>query len=215
MTVCVSDTGIGIPIGELGRVFDLFSQVRAHQGRSEGGLGIGLALVKTLVGWHGGSVQARSRGPGFGSTFVVQLPRIAAPSLPVVQVQAPTGAGQRKAVRVLVVDDNVDAAESLAGLLDLLGHETAVAHDGVEALKTWESFAPVLVFLDLGMPVMDGFAVARRIRASEWRCDTSRRHDRWGPAAGCGEDKSGWLRPPHGQARRLNAIEELLKTLNP
>lgn len=163
--VRVTDAGIGIPPGELAHVFDLFSQVRAHQGRSEGGLGIGLSLVRTLVGWHGGTVSAHSDGPGTGSSFTVDLPAIEAPDTEPAEQATSVEPPAREGLTVLIVDDNVDAAESLAALLELLGHGTHVAHDGEQALAAVERVRPALVFLDLGMPVMDGFTVARRIRS--------------------------------------------------
>jgi PAS domain S-box-containing protein len=164
-TVEVTDTGIGIPQDDLGHVFDLFSQVRVHQGRVEGGLGIGLALVRSLVSLHGGSVTARSGGTDRGSTFIVKLPlRPAdAPSRSDGEhAEEPRAASHR---RILVVDDNQDAAASLAVLLDLEGHEVMVAHDGLEAVQKAERFNPDVVFMDLGMPKMDGIEAARHLRA--------------------------------------------------
>jgi CheY-like chemotaxis protein len=163
----VQDAGIGIPAAELGRVFDLFSQVRAHQTRAGGGLGIGLSLVKSLVTQHGGSVSVASPGAGFGSTFTVRLPLAPAESTPH-DVGSPEGAATRQADRpgnVLVVDDNVDAAESLAALLEMTGHRVRVAHDGPQALSMAAQDWPETVFMDLGMPGMDGVETATRLRA--------------------------------------------------
>jgi CheY-like chemotaxis protein len=160
----VRDTGIGIDREMLPKVFDLFVQAAPAAARSQGGLGIGLTLVRSLVETHGGTVEAHSAGPGQGSEFVVRLP-LAAPAPPV-----PAGDGEARRDpaalrrRVLVVDDNEDAAESLALLLGLAGHEARVAHNGPDALRLVESEPPELVFLDLGMPGMDGFEVARRLR---------------------------------------------------
>lgn len=163
--VAVSDTGIGIPAGAADQVFDLFSQVREHQGRYGGGLGIGLALVRRLVALHGGSVHAASLGEGRGSTFTVRLPAMAPPAghatAATRRVRRPGSTGRR----VVVADDNPDAAESLALLLRALGHEVWVAADGAQALAMLAHARPDVVFLDLGMPVMDGIEAAQRIRA--------------------------------------------------
>ncbi len=161
--VSISDDGIGIPPADLEHVFDLFSQVRAHQGRAEGGLGIGLSLVRNLVMLHGGSVSAESAGSGMGSSFTVRLPLLAdGPPLelpPALPDEAPS------LLRVLVVDDNADAANSLAALLELQGHAAAVAHDGAEGLALAQSFRPDVAILDIGMPRMDGVEAARHLRA--------------------------------------------------
>jgi PAS domain S-box-containing protein len=167
--LCIEDNGIGIPPEDLVEVFELFSQVRVHQGLAEGGLGIGLALVRSLVALHGGQVHAYSEGPGHGSMFTVRLPLMDASSSvataeldTVPAIENDTASASRQ--RVLVVDDNRDAAASLAELVRMLGHEVALAHDGVEALEQVERWLPDLVFLDLGMPRMGGLEVARRLR---------------------------------------------------
>jgi len=168
--VTVADNGIGIDAASLGAVFEMFTQVGHSIERANGGLGIGLSLVRRLVELHGGSVRADSAGAGQGSTFTVWLPlAIATPDLDsgagrAAAVEAQGGPGRR--LRVLVADDNVDAAHTLAALLDLAGHETRVAHDGVAALALAAQFDPQLVFLDIGMPRMDGYETARRLRAS-------------------------------------------------
>lgn len=164
--VRVIDSGIGIPEGEAAHVFDLFSQVRAHQGLTGGGLGIGLSLVKSLVELHGGHVTAHSAGAGMGSTFTVWLPllRDAAEIPPAGAERAPAEPRAGGARRVLIADDNVDAVTSLAKLLGLLGHDVATAHDGIEAVEQAARLVPDVVFLDLGMPRMDGLEAARRIR---------------------------------------------------
>jgi len=159
--LAVQDSGVGLPPDMIGRVFDMFAQVNRTLGRSQGGLGIGLALVKRLVRLHGGEVRAESAGPDQGSRFTVRLPLAEAPAA----VQAPAAVpAQAQPRRVLVVDDNEDAAESMAMLLSLLGHEVRVQHDGPAALATAAEFLPQAVFCDVGMPGMDGFEVATRLR---------------------------------------------------
>ncbi len=162
----VKDTGIGIAPEMLPRIFDLFVQVKRRVDRSRGGIGIGLTLVRRLVELHGGKVEARSAGLGKGSEFIVRLPE--APVEAVAETAAapsfdkPVGAAAPR--RVLVVDDNTDAAESLALLLRLQGQEVQVAFDGSNALATAATFRPQIIFLDIGMPGMDGYEVARRLR---------------------------------------------------
>jgi PAS domain S-box-containing protein len=159
--VRVRDNGIGIPEAALPRVFDMFAQAAPVDSRSPMSLGVGLRLVKSLVELHGGSVLASSPGLGKGSEFVVRLPT-AAPPGPVAQSrEAPSPTTPR---RVLVVDDNADAASSLAVLLKLEGHDARVAHSGPSALEAVEQSLPDVVFLDIGMPGMDGYEVARRLR---------------------------------------------------
>jgi two-component system CheB/CheR fusion protein len=155
---------MGVAPDMLPRIFDLFTQTDRTLARAQGGLGLGLALVRSLVKLHGGSVQAFSDGPGRGSEFVVRLPglpeaRCLEDAESVYDLKAPSPSR-----RVLVVEDNVDAAQSLALLLELSGHEVAVAHDGPEALTTAEALQPQVVLLDIGLPGMDGYEVARRLR---------------------------------------------------
>src|SRR5690606_21791315 len=166
--VSIRDAGIGIPREALARVFEPFVQVGGAACAAGGGLGIGLALVKQLVELHGGAIEARSEGPGTGSEFVLTLP-VAADAE---EAPSPAARAARGVVplgrRILVADDNVDAAESLGVLLELMGHEVRLAHDGEQALVEAEAFRPELILLDLGMPRLDGYATARRIRASAW-----------------------------------------------
>jgi PAS domain S-box-containing protein len=163
--VCVEDTGIGIPADELPRVFDLFSQVRVHQGRSAEGLGIGLAIVHKLVELHGGSVSVTSSGLGCGSTFTVHLPVLEETTATPVSEDAARGAIKAsRPCRVLIVDDNEDAAVALAKFLDQAGHQTQIAHDGLRAIEIAKTAAFDLVFMDLGMPGIDGIETAKRIR---------------------------------------------------
>ena len=158
----VRDTGVGIAPELLPRVFDLFTQAERSLDRAQGGLGIGLALVQRLVEMHRGKVEAFS-AMGQGSEFVVRLPILGTPIPlpPIVQASAPTAGG---ALRILVVDDNVDSAESLAMLLQTVGHEVQTAHDGPTGLTAALGFRPDAVLLDIGLPKMDGYEVARKIR---------------------------------------------------
>jgi PAS domain S-box-containing protein len=161
--VRVRDTGIGMPEAALSQVFEMFAQAAPPDSRSPMSLGVGLRLVKSLVELHGGSVLAQSAGPGKGSEFVVRLPTVAPPvrlADEVAPLPQPTPPR-----RVLVVDDNADAASSLAVLLKLEGHEARVAHNGPSALEAVEQSPPDVVFLDIGMSGMDGYEVARRLRA--------------------------------------------------
>ncbi|WP_457391632.1 hybrid sensor histidine kinase/response regulator [Roseateles sp. P5_E1] len=158
----VRDSGVGVPQDMIGRVFDMFAQVNRSLERAQGGLGIGLALVRSLVTLHGGQVSAVSAGPGLGSTFTIELPLAAEDSAP-----APLPASEPEPAppaRILVVDDNDDAATSLAMLLSLSGHEVEVANSGPAALQTAASFLPQAVFCDVGMPGMDGHEFATRLR---------------------------------------------------
>ena len=163
----IRDNGVGIPPEMLERVFGLFAQVEGSGSRAAGGLGIGLFLVRGLVEMHGGTVRASSAGPGCGSTFTVQLPALpaAAPGVqppPVGEDQLQAGAG---AARVLVVDDNEDAADTLTTFLEMIGMHTRAVHDGPAALPAALSFRPDVVLLDIGLPGMNGYEVARALRA--------------------------------------------------
>ena len=160
--VSVRDNGIGIPPEHLGSVFDMFMQVDRSSRRAQGGLGIGLTLVRSLIQMHGGRVEARSAGPGLGSEFIIELPMVAESQ--VIDTKRPPPE-RIPARRVLVVDDNRDAAETLAELLADLGATVRVVHSGRAALAVLDEFDPEAVLLDIGMPEMDGYEVARRIRA--------------------------------------------------
>jgi PAS domain S-box-containing protein len=163
-SISVRDNGAGIPPENLPRIFELFMQVARSSERAQGGLGIGLTLVKNLVELHGGSVEARSEGPGKGSEFVVRLPAVAETRRRDVAPAELQPAAALAPDRILVVDDNRDAAESLGMLLELLGAEVQVAHSGPEALRLLNTYQPAVVLMDIGMPGMDGYEVARRIR---------------------------------------------------
>jgi signal transduction histidine kinase/CheY-like chemotaxis protein len=172
VVIRVRDNGVGISPDLLPRVFDLFIQAERSPDRAQGGLGIGLSLVKNLIELHGGTVEARSNGPGNGSEFTVRLP--------VLQKQwarEATAAEHhvrklRPNQRVLVVDDNIDAAETLRMLLEMNGHEVRCAHEGARAIELAVDFRPDVALLDIGLPRMDGFELARRLRAHPEMRDT-------------------------------------------
>jgi len=167
VTVTVADTGVGIDADTLPHVFDMFMQADAG-GRSRIGLGIGLTLARKLVEMHGGRLSAYSEGVGKGSKFVVHLPMAEAERARAVSDASSTGEPTiRTERRVLVVDDNRDAADSLGALLEMLGAHVRVVYDGHAALAALREFQPAVIFLDLGMPGLDGFEVARRIREHE------------------------------------------------
>jgi signal transduction histidine kinase/DNA-binding response OmpR family regulator len=160
----VSDTGIGIAPDALAKVFEMFAQVPSSAGKPQGGLGIGLSLVQSLVALHGGTVSAASPGPGQGSTFTVRLPLLATDNPGAPRMEASPTAVKPDQLHVLVVDDNTDAAESLGVLLDIEGHAAHIAHSGAEALQVAKEQALDVVFLDIGLPDMTGYDVARRMR---------------------------------------------------
>ncbi len=166
--ISVKDTGVGIPAAMLPRVFDMFTQVDRSLEKSQGGLGVGLTIVKRLVEMHGGTVEAHSEGHGMGSEFVVRLPIV----LSVVQERQEEGDEQQDPPtarrRVLVVDDNVDAASSLAMVLKLMGNEVRTAHDGLEGVAAAREFRPDVILLDIGMPRLNGYEACRRIRQEPW-----------------------------------------------
>jgi two-component system CheB/CheR fusion protein len=169
VAVAVKDNGVGIAAPMLPRIFDLFAQADRSLEKAQGGLGLGLNIVRRLVTMHGGTVEVRSDGPGTGSEFVVRLP--AAPAIAAgprpAGAGAPAGAGRR----VLVVDDNKDAAASLATLLRIMGHDTRAACDGLEALDVAAAFRPDVILLDIGMPKLNGYDTAGRIRQQPWGKD--------------------------------------------
>jgi signal transduction histidine kinase/CheY-like chemotaxis protein len=167
VVVAVKDTGIGIPADKLPTVFDLFSQVEGALSHSQGGLGIGLSLVKRLVEMHDGSVEAESSGPGEGSTFSVRLPVLIAHS-------QSDGTDEHEEIaptsnlRILIVDDNRDSAESLVTMLRIMGNETQTAYDGEEAVAAAMAFRPDVILLDIGLPKLNGYEACRRIREHLW-----------------------------------------------
>jgi PAS domain S-box-containing protein len=159
----VADTGIGIPSDMLEHVFDRFTQVQQHLDRAQGGLGVGLSVVKGLVEMHGGRVVAESAGPDAGSLFRVWLPRADLPKP--VEAAPPASPAAIERRRVLVVDDNRDAAETMAMVLEMSGHEVLLAHDGLTAVEMVRQHDPAVVFLDIGMPGMNGYETAVLLRA--------------------------------------------------
>jgi CheY-like chemotaxis protein len=162
--VAVKDAGIGIAADHLPTIFDMFSQAERSLDRAQGGLGIGLTLVKRLVEMHGGSVEAHSAGPNLGSEFVVRLPIVvdqSASLAAVLEVEPPS----RSSLRILVVDDNQDGADTLATMLEYMGNVIRVAYDGEAAVAATAEFRPDVVLLDIGLPKLDGYEACRRIRA--------------------------------------------------
>jgi PAS domain S-box-containing protein len=166
VVVRVRDTGVGIPQSLIDHVFDLFAQGERTLDRSEGGLGIGLTLARRIVALHGGTIGVRSEGAGRGAEFEVRLPRLAAPAQLSLSGESPKAAVPQVTRRaILVVDDNVDAANSMAMLLRMGGHEVEVAHDGPTALDRVSAHLPDVVLLDIGLPGMSGYQVAEQLRA--------------------------------------------------
>jgi PAS domain S-box-containing protein len=167
--VSVRDTGIGIAPEHMAHLFKMFSQMAPALERSQGGLGIGLSLVKGLVELHGGTIEARSGGLGKGSEFTVHLPIVDVPVETPKETtgDGPSARGGRK-YRVLVVDDLRDAADSMALMLQIMGHETRTAYDGLEAVQTAAAYRPDVVLLDIGLPKLNGYAAARHIRDEPW-----------------------------------------------
>jgi PAS domain S-box-containing protein len=167
VVVTVNDNGAGIPPDKLDSIFDMFMQVDRTSDRSQGGLGIGLTLVKRLTEMHGGSIEARSAGEGQGSEFIVRLPILNRPAA-ATKTGADVETNKQPQRRVLVVDDNRDSADSLAMLLEITGNKTYLAHDGVEAVEAIEKHRPEVVLLDIGLPGLDGHEVCRRVREQPW-----------------------------------------------
>lgn len=161
----VRDNGIGMTEPTLSRVFDLFAQADHADGRCQGGLGIGLTLVRTFIGLHGGTVEASSKGCGYGSEFVIRLPVLEACDSTTVSAMQPLDSATTNGRRILVVDDNQDGAHSLAMVLQLQGNEVCTVYDGPEAVQVAAEFHPDVVLLDIGLPTLNGYETARRIRA--------------------------------------------------
>jgi signal transduction histidine kinase/ActR/RegA family two-component response regulator len=164
----VKDSGIGIPSEVLPRIFDMFTQAGLPLERSQGGLGVGLALVERLVLLHGGTVSAYSAGTGQGSQFTIRLPLAQAQKVPAIERREPALPPASKRCRVLVVDDNVDSVESLAMLLRMMGHEVETASDGASGFEKAAAFKPDVAILDIGLPKVNGYELARQIREQQW-----------------------------------------------
>jgi signal transduction histidine kinase len=163
--IIVSDNGVGIPSDMLPRVFDLFTQVRDHLDRSGGGLGIGLALVKQLVEMHGGTIAAESTGAGKGSSFRLRLPAAeSALTSGAAESSSPVAPPQEPGLKVLVVDDNLDVARTVGWMIETIGHDYRLVHEGKLAVETAQEYRPDAILLDLNMPGMDGYAVCRALR---------------------------------------------------
>jgi PAS domain S-box-containing protein len=167
VVVTVTDNGAGIPPDKLNSIFDMFMQVDSTSDRSQGGLGIGLTLVKRLVEMHGGSIEPRSDGEGMGSEFIVRLPILSKPTA-AAEDQAYRSQESQAQRRILIVDDNRDSAESLAMLLEITGNQTYLAHDGEQALEAIEKHRPEVALMDIGLPKLDGHEVCRRVREQPW-----------------------------------------------
>jgi CheY-like chemotaxis protein len=166
VVVSVRDTGIGIPAEQLPRIFEMFSQVDHSLEKSQGGLGIGLTLVRQFVEMHGGSVEARSEGPGRGSEFLVRLPIVEDACV----ARRTNGEEAGKAsLRILIVDDNRDGADSLAMMLKFTGNDTRTAYDGEDAVSAAALFRPDVILMDIGMPRLNGNEACRRIREQTWQ----------------------------------------------
>jgi len=165
VSISIIDNGVGIPPGMLSDIFGMFTQVENSLDRSQGGLGVGLSLSRRLVELHGGSVSAQSEGLGAGSEFIVKLPLTTSSTSPAKSMEDATPAIPiERPLRVLVVDDNKDSAVSLGLLLEGAGHDVQVAFDGPSAIAVVDRFKPAVIFLDIGMPEMNGIEVARRLR---------------------------------------------------
>jgi CheY-like chemotaxis protein/two-component sensor histidine kinase len=166
--VSVKDTGVGIAASHLTGIFQMFSQVEHSLNRSQGGLGIGLTLVKRLVELHGGRIEARSDGPGKGSEFVVRLLLVVEASGPMSTLEEGEPCPLRSSLRILIVDDNRDTASSLGMLLRIMGNDIWTAHDGARGVEMAEEFRPDVLLLDIGLPKLDGYQACRRIREQDW-----------------------------------------------
>jgi CheY-like chemotaxis protein len=167
VTIAVSDSGIGIPRDMLGKIFDMFAQVDSALDRSYPGLGVGLTLAKRLIELHGGALSAESEGPGRGSRFIVRLPMLGAAGGEASRAPPDgTNALLSTSRRLLVADDNEDFATSFAMILQAMGNEVKIAHDGLAALEVAAAFSPEVAFLDIGLPKINGYELARRLKAA-------------------------------------------------
>jgi len=218
VVVRIRDSGIGIPAEMLSRIFEIFTQVDRSLERSQGGLGIGLTLVQRLVQLHGGTVEARSDGPGKGSEFIVRLPVVAAEDeakrLP--KPSGPAGTvAPAPARRILIVDDNKDAADSLGILLGLLGHEVQTAYDGLEAVGAAAAFQPDAILLDIGLPKLNGYEAASRIREQQGDEVALIALTGWGQEADRRRSREAGFDQHLTKPVEFDALEKLLHGLQP
>ena len=172
INIVVSDNGVGIPAEMQSEVFDLFAQVEGHLDRSQGGLGIGLALVKRLVSMHGGTVSAKSEGAGKGSSFTVSIPLVEAPAFQPEAMSAKPQPTSTAPLKILVVDDTFEVAEAIGWMLEAINHEYTTIHDGRAAVATATRYRPDVILLDIGLPGMDGYSVCKALRENELFRDT-------------------------------------------
>jgi CheY-like chemotaxis protein len=198
VVVDVVDNGIGMAPELVARAFDLFAQAERTSDRASGGLGLGLALVRSLVELHGGTVTCASAGPGQGSRFTVALPLLAAADAPDAPCQPAHDAAPDGGLSIMVVDDNVDAAETLGLLLEATGHRVIIEHDPLGALERARTAAPQVCLLDIGLPGMDGYELARRLRAQP-----ATRHALLVAITGYGQDSDRRLAAEAGFDRHL------------
>ena len=202
VVISIKDEGVGILPEKLPQMFELFTQADRSLARSEGGLGIGLTVVKNLVEMHGGSILARSEGTGRGSEFTIRLPAAKKPVANPATIKSPNHSSTRS-FKILVVDDNVDTASGMARLLRCLGHEVTIAHSGPDALQVAGELRPSFVFLDIGLPGMDGYEVASRMRE-----DACCKDSVIVAVSGYGQEedfrrsRGRWLRPSYRQTHR-------------
>lgn len=216
IVVSVTDTGIGIPADALPDIFEMFSQVDSSIERSNGGLGIGLALVKGLVEMHGGTITAESDGPDRGSTLTVRLPLLSSP-----RTERPSRSSSQGDVRgtgiqsrILVVDDNRDSCQSMALMLRKLGHEVDTAYDGLRAVTAAESFRPGIILMDIGMPGLNGYEATRHIRQRPWGKDVIIvAITGWGQESDRSESKAAGCDGHLVKPINLSDLEQLLTTL--
>ena len=166
--ISIKDSGVGISADMLDKVFEMFTQLDRSLETSQAGLGIGLSIVQRLVEMHGGSVEAKSAGLGTGSEFILKLPVAVVQAHDFERINTPASVGNGNSRRILIADDNEDAADSLAMMLSMMGNETRTAPDGLAALAVGAAFAPEIVLLDIGMPKLNGYDAARRIRGEPW-----------------------------------------------
>jgi signal transduction histidine kinase len=211
VVIRVRDNGVGIPADMLSHVFEMFRQVGPSVEGTQGGLGIGLTLVQRLVAIHGGTVEATSEGAGKGSEFIVRLPVSATAAEDAAGARGRRQPATSRPRRILVVDDNQDAADSLAILLDTMGHDVRTAYDGLSAVGTADVFQPSVVLLDIGLPKLNGYEVARRIRDQRGRDVTLIALTGWGQDDDRRRSKDAGFDHHLTKPVELGALYELLK----